>query len=508
MTRKLIYVLLMSAALSANAQKSPETGKYKLLPDDQWELGLHAGAVFTQADANNEVSPGLGAGLYVRKALDHAFSLRASFNYYQAKGTNNSAGNKFRKSVTDPTQVQIKDFSSPIINGEIDVLFSLGTIRFESGKRTVNTYVFVGGGFGKMTTNLTLVGGQAVDDAQKVEFPSRTYGYWGQAQGGAGLSFRLSDKASLGLEYKVIVGLGSWKDYIDGIDRDSRDIPSYLNVRLGFNVGGGAKAKKSMPLWWTNPAEQVNANIAELQKRPVYDPTDTDGDGVIDVVDQEKDTPAGARVDTRGVALDSDGDGIVDYKDKEVFSPVGYPIDKTTGVAQVPKPNFVTEADVDRIVDAKLAKLNALQGDAKQIKGGGGVADWFLPMIHFDLDKANIKTSEYGNLSAVASVMKSNSSINIVVSGHTDKLSSDGYNQGLSFRRANNAIDILVKRFGVERSRLVLNYGGEGANLVPTSGNSYMNRRVEFKVAQGESEMGEPASGMKKKSYKGNKAGY
>jgi hypothetical protein len=45
--------------------------------------------------------------------------------------------------------------------------------------------------------------------------------------------------------------------------------------------------------------------------------------------------------------------------------------------------------------------------------------------------------------------------------------------------------------------------------LVPSSGNSYMNRRVEFKVAQGETEQGAPAGGMKKKSYKGNKnAGY
>jgi OmpA-OmpF porin, OOP family len=505
MTRKLIFVLLMGAVISANAQKAPETGKYKLLPNDQWELGLSAGAVFTQADANNEISPGLGVGLYVRKALDHVFSVRASVNYYTPNGTNNAAYNTFRIGNSDKV---IDKFNSTILNGEIDAILSLGSIRFESGKRTINPYFFLGGGYGKMTTNLTLKGGQQVDDAQKVAFPTRTYGYWGQAQGGAGLGFRLSDKASLGIEYKVIMGLGSWDDYIDGVIRDQKDIPSYLNVRLGFNVGGGTKGTKSMPLWWANPAEQINANIADLTKRPVYDPTDTDGDGVIDVVDQEKDTPAGARVDTRGIALDSDSDGLADYKDKEPFSPIGFQIDKSTGIAQVPKTVFVTEADVDRIVDAKLAKRDALDGGSKIVKGGG-MADWFLPMIHFDLDKANIKQSEYGNLAAVSSVMKSNPGINVVVEGHTDKLSSDGYNQGLSYRRANNAIDILVNKFGIDRSRLVLNYGGESTTLVPTSGNSYMNRRVEFKVAKGESEMGAPASGMKKKSYKGNKsAGY
>jgi OmpA-OmpF porin, OOP family len=506
MTRKLILVLFMGAALSANAQKTPETGKYKILPSDQWELGLSAGAVFTQADANNEVSPGLGVGLYVRKALDHVFSVRASVNYYTPNGKNNSAYNTFRVAGSDK---MIDKFNSTIINGEIDAVLSLGSIRFESGKRTINPYFFLGGGYGKMNTSLTVKSGSTtteIPDAQQAKFPGRTYGYWGQAQGGAGLGFRLSDKASLGIEYKVIVGLGSWDDFLDGVIRDQKDIPSYLNVRLGFNVGGGAKGTKSMPLWWANPAEQINANIADLTKRPVYDPTDTDADGVIDVVDQEKDTPAGARVDTRGIALDSDSDGLADYKDKEPFSPIGFQIDKTTGVAQVPKTVFVTETDVDRIVDAKLAKFQPIGTTSKV---GGGMADWFLPMIHFDLDKANIKQTEYGNLSAVASVMKSNPGVNVVVSGHTDKLSSDGYNQGLSYRRANNAIDILVNRFGVERSRLVLNYGGENTTLVPTSGNSYMNRRVEFKVAKGETEMGAPATGMKKKSYKGNKsAGY
>ena len=105
--------------------------------------------------------------------------------------------------------------------------------------------------------------------------------------------------------------------------------------------------------------------------------------------------------------------------------------------------------------------------------------------------------------------MKNNPTIKVAVAGFTDKLASDGYNQGLSYRRALAAIDILVKRFAVDRSRLVLTYQGEEKTLVPTSGNSFMNRRVEFKVATTETEMSEPAkSSMKKKSYKGNKSGY
>ena len=507
MTRKLFLAIFTGIALSASAQKAPETGKYSLVPNDQWEFGVHAGVVFTQADADNNVVPGYGAGIAIRKALDYTFSLRGSANYYLAKGKNNAAYNTFRDPATN-NSVRIESFSSPILTGEFDVLMNFGTNRFESGKRNLSPYIFIGLGGGSETTNLTLVGGKEISDAAKVRNDPR--GYWGQAQGGIGLCIRINDKMSFGIEQKIIIPLGSFDDYLDGIIREQKDIPSYTNVRLNFALGGGKDSKKPQSLWWANPGEQISSDIAGLKARPVYDPTDTDGDGVIDAVDQEKDTPAGARVDTRGTALDSDGDGIPDYKDKEPFSPVGYSIDKSTGVAQVPKPNFATEQDVDRIVEAKLAKFAALSPQGQKGPTMGGVSDWFLPMIHFDLDKSVIKTSEYASLAAVAQVMKTNPSVRILVSGNTDKLSSDGYNQGLSYRRAEAAINNLVKNFGVDRSRLVLNYSGEGTTLVPTSGNSYMNRRVEFKVAQSESEMGAPSGGsMKKKSYKGNKnAGY
>jgi OmpA-OmpF porin, OOP family len=496
MSRNLFLAIFMGAAISASAQKAPETGKYKLVPNDQWEFGLHTGLVFTQADANNKVVPSYGGGAYLRKALDHVFSVRGSVNYYLTKGTSNNAPyNTFQGKAIDK-------FSSPIINGEIDLVIALASGRFDGGKRTINPYVFVGGGYGSEKTNLTLKGGSEVKDAAKI---AGVNGKWGQAQGGAGISFRVTDKFSFGIEQKFVLPVGSFDDYLDGVIREQKDIPSYTNIRLGFNIGGGKDSKKPIPLWWANPAEQINADLADLKKRAVYDPTDTDADGVIDALDQEKDTPSGVRVDTRGAALDSDGDGLADYKDKEPFSPVGFKTD-AQGVAQVPKPNYATEADVDRIVDAKIAKLQATMNTTP--KGGAGVADWFLPMIHFDFNSAKVRDGEYGSLASVASVMKSNPGLSIVVTGATDKVAGDGYNQGLSYRRAESAIDALVKRFGVDRSRLILNYNGENQTLIPTSAASYMNRRVEFKVAQGEAEMAAPAGAMKKKSYKGNKSGY
>ncbi|MEY4928106.1 MAG: hypothetical protein RI894_2544, partial [Bacteroidota bacterium] len=48
--------------------------------------------------------------------------------------------------------------------------------------------------------------------------------------------------------------------------------------------------------------------------------SDSDGDGVIDKLDREHDTPKGCRVDTNGIALDSDSDGIKDCVDREPFT--------------------------------------------------------------------------------------------------------------------------------------------------------------------------------------------
>jgi len=49
--------------------------------------------------------------------------------------------------------------------------------------------------------------------------------------------------------------------------------------------------------------------------------TDTDGDGVIDVLDAEKNTPKGAKVYGNGIAIDTDNDGIIDLNDKCPLQP-------------------------------------------------------------------------------------------------------------------------------------------------------------------------------------------
>jgi OmpA-OmpF porin, OOP family len=500
MFRKIQLSLLFvvsSFALKAQTDAAATTST----PKNMWEFGIHAGPYWVSGDIPGKI--GLGGGLHLRKALDYTFSIRVDADYSQAKGEASNGGT-FPYSGTLPGftngSLNAKNFSYTSIAGSVQLVIALNNLRWTGeGKRKWSPYFFAGAGMASVNTKNDLSNGQngvdlilsGTQDIDKLVV---------QGEFGTGLAYRFNDRVNLAAEYKGSLVLGKRSDFIDGYDFRWRDFMNLFNLRLGINLG--STANKSIPLWWINPMDGVNNDLAELKARPKLDLTDTDGDGVIDMLDKEMDSPKGAPVDTRGIALDSDGDKILDYMDKEVYSPAGFNVD-AQGIAQVPKPAYTTEADVNKIVDKKLAGYTPSSS-------AGSIADWFLPIIHFDFDKSNIKTSEFEELRQVATVLKNNSGLRVAVTGHTDRKASDNYNQGLSYRRAQAAIDHIVSVYGISRDRLVLTYASEADNLVKTNDKNYMNRRVEFKVATTETEMGSPSGSTPARTkFKGNKnSGY
>lgn len=475
--RKLTFTLLLTSfGLGLAAQ---DAGAYRsFTPADQWELGVDLGTPMVVGDIDAKF-PGFGGGLHVRKSLGHVFSVRLGGLYGSMKNENTG---------TNAATSETSWFS-----GSGQLVMTVNNLRFDKPVRKVGLNVF--GGLGYSSFNVTPNGA------------TESVSYGGAiAEVGAGLSFRFNSKFNLGVEYTVAQVLGSDGDLLDGDNNQDdnrttyRDAFHWPHLSLNFNLGGKDKAgnKKSEPLYWVNPMETAGNAISELEKRPIYDPTDTDGDGIIDAIDDEDNSPAGARVDTKGVTLDSDGDKVPNYMDKEPFSPPGYTVNKD-GVAQVPKP--ITEADVNRIVDAKIAAIKIPEPKP---------TEWFLPMVNFTDNSYSVRFGEYDKLYQVASVMKANPSLKVVAVGHTDARGPEGYNAVLSYNRAKAAIETLVSQYGVSRDRLILNWAGETSSLVPAKGSNSMNRRVEFRVAKGETEMARPeGKEAGKGSFKGNKdAGY
>ncbi|MBL0101660.1 MAG: OmpA family protein [Saprospiraceae bacterium] len=495
-------------------------------------IGCSLRTLFIDGDVDRRIPGGYGVGLHLRKAIHYVFSLRADFMYGQARGidpqmwSHVSKGGGLVESVYSPYANQDGWYPSHKTSyGYLAMqgVLNIGNLLFHKDKNKWNWYTAIGAGLSSHKAKLDLLDGngnpysglasisdnfdtkagrkdiiKALD--AKYDGVYETEG-WKKAgifrlgdetnihvvfTASMGISRKLSKRINLGLEHQVIT---SDNDYLDGIhfrtaqdQTNNNDISHYTNLRLGINLGNFDKVTE--PLYWLNPLDAQMNDIASLKQRPVFDLTDTDQDGVIDMLDQEMETAAGAPVDTRGIALDSDGDGLADYKDEEPYSPVGSPINDK-GVAQVKC--CINMDDINKSVDTKISKAIVSKSDC---------GNWFLPMIHFDLDRSNIKPEFYGHLHHVASVMKMCPSLCVTVQGHTDVRSSNNYNNALSYDRAENVVNHLVSQYGVDRSRIKIMYGGEETPMVAGSKREkehYMNRRVEIRVCgTNDTEMSRP----------------
>jgi OOP family OmpA-OmpF porin len=322
------------------------------------------------------------------------------------------------------------------------------------------------------------------------ELRAGNVGKWNQLGAfvwGLGISFRLTRKISLSIETKNahtdndLVDGQRWQEHapIDPALTVESDKINFTSVGLNYALG----KRSSEPMWWLNPLDNLTNDIRDVRTAVTKVPefTDTDDDGVIDMLDREPNTPEGCLVDTHGVQLDSDKDGVPDCVDHEPFSIPGARVDQY-GVAPKKDSEFIMPN-----FDSILATLKVPSGTS----GSSNFKGWILPMIHFDLDKSFIKPDFYPELYHVAQVMSMYPEMKVYVDGHTDIRMPNAYNDDLSMRRATNARNFIIKNYNVDPERLVIRFRGEGDNLVKDlpdrfdarfEREQYMNRRVEFSV--------------------------
>ena len=74
--------------------------------------------------------------------------------------------------------------------------------------------------------------------------------------------------------------------------------------------------------------------------------------------------------------------------------------------------------------------------------------------VQFDNGKANIKPKYHDDIKIVADFMKKYPSATAIIAGHTDNVGKELVNVKLSYRRAANIKEYLVREFGVDRSRI------------------------------------------------------
>lgn len=323
--------------------------------------------------------------------------------------------------------------------------------------------------------------------------------------GALGLRYRLGRRVELELEHRIawtnddLLDGQRWQEAGGGLGTVSpltRDFDLYSHTTLGihFRIGPGEEA-----LWWSNPLTEVYSSAQEAREIVKKLTDDSDNDGIPDLYDKEPDTPEGSPVDGQGRTLDSDNDGYPDSEDDEPFTPKGCQVDRN-GVA--------LDADNDGVPDCFDKEPNSPPGMYYDAKGvaiqipssatGGASASanspCLLPIIHFELDKDNVKPEFYPELYYIAQVMKANTSLKVRATGYTDVRNTDTYNKDLSMRRVRNTVDFLVSTYGIDPNRFVTDYQGESNTVIKNLPDNYsdkrleplhyVNRRVEFECIQ------------------------
>lgn len=108
--------------------------------------------------------------------------------------------------------------------------------------------------------------------------------------------------------------------------------------------------------------------------------------------------------------------------------------------------------------------------------------------IYYDLDKADIRIDAAEELDKIVQFLTDNTQMNLELGAHTDARASTGYNLKLSQRRAESAVNYIIRR-GITKDRIKPKGYGEGQLINECSDGvecpeemHQQNRRTEFKI--------------------------
>ncbi len=272
---------------------------------------------------------------------------------------------------------------------------------------------------------------------------------------GVGMKFKVTKDFDIGLEgtftftnsdkldaFQFQTRVDNNGKVVNSLSKINRDAYAYINVNFSYKFGRIGSQKEHIE--WVNPIAFIMANQPKPKEPNLKD---TDGDGVLDILDKEPTTPEGYAVDAHGVTLDSDKDGCPDSKDPEPFSNPALPIADCKNVQQ---PATTTPEQTT------TPKPTPFDGEAlaKQIQK---VEDnvWKLTSVYFDINKFNITTASADELKKVGQIMVANPDLKVNVKGNTDVRGSSDFNQKLSENRVNAAIKYISDHFNIPADRFV-----------------------------------------------------
>ncbi|REC47953.1 OmpA family protein [Chryseobacterium pennipullorum] len=405
---------------SGSANVSPFTNQSKRFND--WSVSVGAGVPLMQSADLTSIKNGNGKNLIgysayvsIDKAISHAFGLKLQYDRGETRqgffNTKDAAPDA--KAVAGRTQY--------------DAISILGDINFSNLLRRVDNhspYRWALHGYAGVGT-LAYKAFQKDARGQKLMTEIKPFSLGSLfMQAGTGLKYKVNRRIDIeGRLMYVITGDdefdGGGRAYSAVNQRSEQTSDNFFNATLGLTLKLG---KHESHVMWHDPLQEIYYKLDVLANKnqdiEVCKKGDADNDGVCDDWDRQLDTPAGARVDGAGVALDTDLDGVIDLYDKCVTVPG--PVENNGCPTTTTGPVIETETK--------------LEG------------------IEFDLNSDRILPSNTPILNnAVNYINSSTGSYNVI--GATDTRGTDAYNQKLSQRRANNVKSYLIKN-GVQSGKI------------------------------------------------------
>ncbi len=410
---------------------------------NDWAISVGGGGAFMQsADLvsnrkGEDIDWGWAAYVSLDKQISHTFGLSLQ---YQTGKTNQSA---MIKPAWGLGQSWTK-FQQVSLLGDINFTNLLRRVDNHSPYRwALHGYAGIGfQGYETLLWDSSTRWNNPMDIKQDFGIASFFY------QGGAGLKYKISRRVDVEARAMYIItgddefDGGGWEsdltpggprqiDYpYNFIKKNNSDNFFTTTLGLSFKLG-----KHLSHLAWHDPLQEAYYKTYTLENMPanlvVCEKGDGDNDGVCDDWDRQLDTPAGARVDGAGVALDMELDGVIDLYDKCVTVP-----------GPVENNGCPTSPFVD--TKASIVEIN------KNFEG-----------IEFALDSDVIRPQSFDKLNQAADIIKTlDSNSQFLVIGATDTRGSDAYNLNLSQRRANAVVKYLTDK-GVSSGMLIAEGRGE-----------------------------------------------
>ena len=487
MKKSLLFVAL--SVLIVGTSFGQDEGKTKTKKKfNYFSIGLHGGWTqfygdlrqydFGFAQAKHDVNNG-GGGLFIDYQLNSVIGFRGNVLVGSLGGSKRTINNPNSLDQNVRFKTFFVDYSLNATVNFINLMYSDRT-----KDRFFTAYVVGGVGFVSFRTRkFRLDGPNAGDWVRSEPFNNKD----GEEKkmttelvlpAGLGIKFRLSKRFDLGMEYTQ--RFSPTGDKIDGTvsGKKSSDGYGYFNVFASIKIGKQTHAKE-----WVNPFQALNQNMADLQANVDGLAQDADGDGVSDIFDKEENSPADVAVDGSGRSLDTDGDGVPDYLDADPFTSKGARVDENGKELDSDSDGVADSQDIEPNTEA--GALVNFQGKTINLEAAGGksttTVSGSLPSIYFKVNSARIDYwSSYDRLAEVAKVMKADSGAKVKVVGSADKTGAEDYNKTLAEKRAQAAVDHLVKIYGLDAGRFTVVSDGKSNPLSVSDEALNVNRRVDF----------------------------